>query len=324
MGVGTGAVQYAADNAPSIATTVGEGIKTGPRSISAGAMSAASALHSTAQGVLASDLAGIVDALVQGTVKGTATIYDQAMDARFIETGIGGGHHRLFDGGHTISGAFAAGHGASPDDAIIQESLGTMLGLFRDASTPRGLPLATWDQHTFDQVSSTLESSFHIPKGWFNDLNTFTSAELLGGTIGAVAVIFAWNRADTEAFAKLVGGMGMSSALSANPLLLLVTVVALARAFQKARRSGEVSDFVDGLVRGGLIAGATYAAVAIVGVGGGPAGLALLIAVVTGILVNVATKKVSVVKIGQVVAKLATAVAAERKGAIVQTLPAKL
>ena len=64
-------------------------------------------------------------------------------------------------------------------------------------------------------------------------------------------VVFSWNRADTENFAKLVGGMGLSAAISANPLLLVVTVVALARAFQKARQTGEYAEFADGLLKGG-------------------------------------------------------------------------
>ena len=321
LGASGGAVQQAIHSTPDVATAIAAGAKAGPRAVSAATISAAGALHSTAQGVLASDLAGIANALVQDTVKGSATIYDRAMDARFIETGIGGSHHRLFDGGHSISGAFAASRGASPDDTIVQEAMGAMLGLFRDASTPHGIPLATWNQDTFNRVAGTLESSFHIPKSWFVGLNTFTFAELIGATIGTVAVIFAWNRADSETFAKLVGGMGMSAALAANPLLAVVTVVSLARAFHNARRAGEIPDFVDGLVKGGLVAGATFAAIAIVGAGGGPAGLALLVAVVTGILANVATSQVSVFKIGLVVSRLATAVARPQDGDISLACP---
>ena len=87
--------------------------------------------------------------------------------------------------------------------------------------------------------------------------------------MGAIAVVFNWNRADTEAFAKLVGGMGLSAAFNANPLLLVVTAVALARAFQKARQTGAYAEFADGLLKGGIGAGTTLTAVATVGVAGG-------------------------------------------------------
>ena len=51
-------------------------------------------------------------------------------------------------------------------------------------------------------MAGALESTFHIPKGWFYDLNTYNAAELLSGTIGAVALVFSWTRADTEALPR--------------------------------------------------------------------------------------------------------------------------
>ena len=55
----------------------------------------------------------------------------------------------------------------------------------------------------------------------------------------------------------------------------------------------------------------TLAAVSLVGVAGGPAGLALLVGLSTGILINKATKKVSVVQIGQFMAERAAVAATE-------------
>ncbi len=275
--------------------------------------SAVSSTLSTGQALLATNLSNEINGLVQNMVSGNATIYDKGMDARYIATHIGGGQHRLFDGGHTIIGAFRAGHAASPDDNIIQEALGTMQGLLRDVSTPSGLPLANWDQETFRQVSESLETNFHIPKAWFYDLNTYDVADLLGSAIGIVAVIFHWNRGDTEEFAKLVGGMGLSAVFSANPLLLIVTVVAMARAFHIARKSGEYTEFVDGQFKGVVGAGATIGAVSLVGIAGGPWGVALIAGLVAGILVNRAMKDVSVVQVSKVVSRQAVVTASEAK-----------
>ena len=254
-------------------------------------------------------------------VKGTATVYDKAMDAEYIATHIGGANHRLFDGGHTIAGAFNAARGASPDDSIMQEAMGALQGLLRDVSTVKGLPLANWDKGTFDQVAGVLESKFHIPATWFYDLNTYDAAELLGSTVAAVALAFNWNRANTETFARLVGSMGVSAAVSANPLLLILTVVALARAFQKAHQTGEYAEFVDGQFKGGIGAGATLTALSLVGVAGGPAGMALLVGLTTGVLVNMATKNVSVVQISQVIVEQSTNAAIEAKRMVAQQMP---
>ena len=308
-----GPVQDASKKASDLGIATAERLKFGSRKSLDATGSAANVLLSTTPALLANNLSGEINGLMQNMVKGSPTIYDKAMDAGYIATNIGGAQHRLFDGGHTIIGAFRAGHAASPDDTIIQEAMGTLHGLLRDVSTSSGLPLANWDYETYHRVAEALESNFHIPKSWFYDLNTYDAADLLGGAVGAVALILNWNRADTETFAQLAGGMGLSSIMSANPLLLILTVVALARAFQLARKSGEYAEFVDGQFKGVAGAGATLGVVSLVGIAGGPAGLALLAGLVTGILVSRAMKDVSVVQISKVVASQAFATASETK-----------
>ena len=264
-----------------------------------------------AQALLASDLSSDLNNLVAAAVKGSATIYDKAMDANYLDPllrpGLGGSYHRLFDGGHTIAGAVRAARDASPDDTIIEEALGTVQALLRDAATPRGLPLATWDKSTFDAVAGSLESTFAIPKSWFYDLNTYDAVDLLGASVGVVAVVLGWNRADTGTFASLTASMGLSAAVGANPLLMVVVVVAAARAFHKARGGGEYAELVNGGFKGAVGSGATMAAVALATSAGGPAGVALLVGLTAGIVANSATKNVSLTAIGQFIATRAAA-----------------
>ena len=99
-------------------------------------------LLTTTQGLLASTLATDLNAVLARITEGSATIYDKAMDAGYLATNIGGGNHRLFDGGHTIAGALESVRGASPYDSIIQEGLGGYLqGMFRDLTTSKGPPV---------------------------------------------------------------------------------------------------------------------------------------------------------------------------------------
>lgn len=280
---------------------------------------AAGQVIASSQALLSDSIASDLNRMFGGMVQGSATIYDKAMDANYLDpllkADLGGSYHRLFDGGHTISGAFSAARDASPDDTIIQEAMGTIRGLLKDVTTIRGLPLANWNKTTFERVARALESKFHIPRDWFYDLNTYDAAELLVGAIATVAVVFSWNRADTETFAKMVGGMGLSAAFNANPLLLLVTLVALARSFQKARQTGEYTEFVDGQFKGVISSGSTLTTVGLVGVAGGPAGLALLAGLTAGILVNAATKQVSIVEVSQYAATETVALASSVRGA---------
>lgn len=307
---GVGKVTSGARNAVDSVIPV---MTTGARRAVHAAVPLANGLLATTQGLLASALSTDLNALLQDMVKGSASIYDKAMDAQYLATRVGGGNHRLFDGGHTVLGAFKAVRDASPDDTVIEEAMGFLEGMFRDMTTPKGLPLATWDPETFGQVADYLKSNFGIPKSWFYDINSYDASELIGGVIGVLAVALGWNRADTESFAKLVGGIGISAIVGANPLLLILTVVALARAFHKAHQTGTYAELIDGHLKGGIGAGASLAAASRVAVVGGPAGVALLVGLSAGILVNRATRKVSVAQIGRFVAERAAVAAKETK-----------
>ena len=259
-------------------------------------------LSNLSQGALASALSVDLNSAMASLAKGPETIYDKAMDAKYLATSIGGGNHRLFDGGHTLSGALQAAHGASPNDSIVEVAFGYMQSLFRDVTTPKGLPLANWDKPTYDQASAFMKSEFGIPKSWFYDLNSFDAAEVLGSAISVLAVTLMWSRADAEQFSRLAGGMGLAAALSANPLLLIVTVVCLAKAFSEARSNGRLGDVADGLARGTATAVTALGAVALTSMAGGPPGLALLVGLVAGLVVGELVSNISVSDVARVVA----------------------
>jgi len=314
------AASKAADTANKAADTTRNAASKAADATAAGA----SRVVESAQTLLSSDLSDTVNGLVAAAVKGPATIYDKAMDANYLDPllrpGLGGSYHRLFDGGHTIAGAAKAVHQATPDDTIIQEAHGMVLGLLKDASTPRGLPLTTWDKSTFDSVAATLNDKFSIPKSWLYEVNTFDIADLLGATVSVVAVVFGWNRADTETFAQLAASAGISAAVAANPLLTLVSLVALARSYDKARRSGEYGELADGAARGAIGSTATLATVAAVSVAGGSAGLMLLSGLTAGVLVHRVTRDLVVADVPRhvkdvtrFVARSAATIAAEAR-----------
>ena len=315
----TSGARSARGKAAAVTDAAAKRVRAGGKKVWEATASSAGQVMASTQALLTDSIASDLNRMFGGMIQGSATIYDKAMDANYLnpllKADLGGSYHRLFDGGHTISGAFNAARDASPDDTIIQEALGAIRGLLKDVTTIRGLPLANWNKETFERVARALQSKFHIPQEWFYDLNAYDAAELLNGAIGAVAVVFSWNRADTETFAKMVGGMGLSAAFSANPLLLLVTLVALARSFHKARQTGEYTEFVDGQFKGTISTGSTLTAVGMVGVAGGPAGLALLAGLTAGTMANVATKNVSIVEVSQYAATETIALASSVKGA---------
>ena len=281
--------------------------------ISGKGASAQGQTFTTLQGLLANaELSSMINSWLQSMVSGAPTIYDRAMDATYNSTHIGGGLHRMFDGGHTIPGAFEAVRNASPDDNIFQEAAGLLQALARDGTTPMGLPLVNWDRDTFYGLANTLEG-FGISRDWLIDLVNYDAVELVGSSIGVVAIALNWNNEDIEEFTTIVGGMGLSAAVSANPLLLVVTIVALAKAFHTARKTGDWKEFTDGLAKGGICTGAVLLVTSTVS---GPAVVVLLTGICVGIAAHKATENVSIVEVGQFVVRQVTNAPSMTKGAL--------
>lgn len=261
-------------------------------------MSVQAQTFATVQTLLANaEVSSTINSWLQGLASGTPSIYDRAMDATYNATRIGGSYHRMFDGSHTIPGAFQAVRGASPDDNVLQEAAGLLQALARDATTPRGLPLVNWNQDTFNGLADTM-GSLGIPRDWLIDMVNYDAVELAGASIGIVALALNWNSEDVETFANLVSGMGLSAVVSANPLLLIVTIVALAKAFHTARKSGDWKEFADGLAKGGICTGAVLLVTSTVS---GPAVVVLLTGICVGIVAHRATANVSMVEVVQFV-----------------------
>jgi len=144
---------------------------------------------------------------------------------------------------------------------------------------------------TYRHTSGFLRDSFGIPKSWFRDALHVNGAEVIGTTIATVAVALRWNRAETGEFSRIAGSLGLSSIVSANPALAVVSVVVLARAYMKARGKGDYMDIVDGLAKGGIGTGMFLGASAVVG---GPVWIGMLSGLCVAMVANKAMSNVSV------------------------------
>lgn len=234
--------------------------------------------------LLASDLSVQLDRWFRDQFAGAKpSIYDRAMDANYNRTHVGGGDHRLFDGGHDLLGAWQAVAGASPQDGLLQEVSGYMVGLWRDVVTPRGLPLFSMDKGSFDAVSSYVAGVFGIGGPWLKDVLTVNVGELLGSAVATIAVLLNWDKADLDRFASLVGSFGISAVMAANPLLGLLAVASLARAYQRASHGADVAAIASGILRGGSGAGVFILTASLIG---GP----IWVGLVAGICAKVAVQ----------------------------------
>lgn len=100
-------------------------------------------------------------------------IFDKAMDTVYNSTHIGGGNHRLFDGGHTIVGAWKSTQllHIPFNDRIT----GTTKALINDFVTDKGLPLLTISKDTYNSICETLP----LPRNVIYDLFKLNIYDLL-------------------------------------------------------------------------------------------------------------------------------------------------
>lgn len=185
-----------------------------------------------------------------------STNFDKAMDAKYLQDAIGGGNHRLFDGGHTLGGAWQnIAEMCSKTGCSTREQVNGYFGaVWKDVTTPKGLPFMTMEKQTYDSLADKL-SSMGISKNWTYDALSYDPLEILGAGISAAAVVYFLKTEQIEELSQALGAMGIVSIISANPLLALVMISSVAYAIAtgtdlNARAATE------GVVKSSIISGA--------------------------------------------------------------------
>lgn len=176
--------------------------------------------------------------------KSAATEYDKALDRDYLATKIGGGNHRMFDGGHDIFNAWERAKEALPDDTFSEEVIGYVSALWKDVSTTKGLPFATVSKDTYDSWAQKVSESIPgVDKKYFYDLLSFDAFELLSTGLGAVSIVFALKKEDQEKLAEILGSMGIISILSANPIMGIFVIATSAFAYNKKKMEFDQKSF---------------------------------------------------------------------------------
>lgn len=201
---------------------------------------------------LGSDFKTPIDRWMGHAFSSKASVYDKAMDATYNETQVGGGDHRLFDGGHDLVGAWHAVSNANPDDTFSQTVGHYFVALWKDVVTPNGLPFVTFNHDSFQETSGTLHDVLGISTGWLKDWVSYTATEVIGASVGVMAVLLNWKAEDVRRFSNLVGSYGLSAAFGHNPILLLLAVVCLGRAFHEARMKQQYGFLAKDALKGGF------------------------------------------------------------------------
>jgi len=176
------------------------------------------------------------------------TPYDSKIDQFYNETHIGGFTHRHFDGSHTPILMWKKVKETLPNDANIEELKNYFLSLFKDLQTPMGIPLHNIDnKEGYDKFVAYMSSKFSIKSSWLLDMQSVNLSEIFGATIGVVALLFGWKKNEKEEFAELASSLILAGAVSANPFLLIVSLVSWAKSYTKNKNQKK---FKQGTING--------------------------------------------------------------------------
>ena len=186
-----------------------------------------------------------------------ATGFDKAMDSRYLETYMGGGNHRMFDGGHTLGGAWGnIGRMCEVAKCSNGEQVnGYLNAIWKDMTTPKGLPFVTMEKQTYDSMANWMSRTIPgVNKQWVYDAFSYDALEVLSAGISAAAAIYYLDKGQIEELSELLGSMGIISIVSANPILAMVVISFVAYALATGVEIGGKA-VAEGAVKSAIISG---------------------------------------------------------------------
>ena len=199
-------------------------------------------------GLLAIPYGKQLEKFFSNIIEETPTVYDKAIDKFYNDTGIGSYLHRLFDNSHSPILMWEKVKNTLPDDSNFEELKNYFISMAKDLQTPMGIPLHNIeDKVSYDKLASTISEKFFIKKSWLYDLQTVNLLEVFSSTLGVVALFFGWKKKDKQEFAELCASLGLAGAVGANPILLIISIVSLAKSYTQNKNKNK---FKTGTLKG--------------------------------------------------------------------------
>ena len=194
-------------------------------------------------------------------------LFHQSRNTHRLVARLGGGWHRLYDGGHSLIGSWKAVSSSLPDLGKLHQ-----LGIWASLITTRGMPILILDHA--DQVSE-----------YFKHLDCVNVAQLIGGDICGVSIYCNWN--DPAKLVASATATECSGIVYANVVAPLVSLIALGRAYFLLRKfeQDDLQDLIAPALEGLSRSGATVLLITVI-----PGGFLLHLS--SGIVISLAHRYV--------------------------------
>ena len=99
-------------------------------------------------------------------------------------------------------------------------------------------------------ISSSTHNLISVPHKWINDIQHLEFNEILGSSVGVLAMVYSWNKSKKDEFIEIASGTLASSFVYGDPLTTIGSLAALAHGFNKNKNKNDLRKYKWSAIRG--------------------------------------------------------------------------
>ena len=99
-------------------------------------------------------------------------------------------------------------------------------------------------------ISATAHNLITVPQKWANDIQHLEFNEILGSSVGVLAMVYSWNKSKKDKFIEIASGTLASSFVYGDPLTTIGSIAAMAHAYNKTKNKNDLRKFKWSTIRG--------------------------------------------------------------------------
>ena len=103
---------------------------------------------------------------------------------------------------------------------------------------------------TASYISASLQTLLTVPQKWTNDIKHLEFNEILGSSVGVLAMVYSWNKSKKDEFIEIASGTLASSFVYGDPITTIGSLAALAHGYNKSKNKNELRKYKWSAVRG--------------------------------------------------------------------------
>lgn len=99
-------------------------------------------------------------------------------------------------------------------------------------------------------LSSSAHYILNIPQKWINDIKHLEFNEILGSSVGVLAMVYSWNKSKKDEFIEIASGTLASSFVYGDPLTTIGSLATLAHTYNKTKNKNDLRKYKWSAIRG--------------------------------------------------------------------------